>query len=158
MVAALGFGTFMLVGASSDAWAWWRGGWGVWHPGFRASFGPSGPHPGPRPGWYGSGWWPYGLTFGATTAAVYPYWRRSWDSPSDYYGTGHYTGYPYPNRTFAPTPRTAPVATDRSVASGATGMHCATQVKTCLLGNASYVGVGCSCKVTGGRARGSVTP
>jgi hypothetical protein len=49
------------------------------------------------------------------------------------------------------------LVTGRSVASGSIGMHCATSVKTCMLRNASYIGGDCSCKVTGGRAHGSVT-
>lgn len=53
---------------------------------------------------------------------------------------------------------TAPFVTGRSVATGQTGNHCATPVKTCMLHTASYVGNGCSCKVSGGRSRGSVTP
>jgi hypothetical protein len=46
----------------------------------------------------------------------------------------------------------------RSGASGRIGMHCSTPVKTCLLRNASHDGVGCSCKVDGGRAPGLVVP
>jgi hypothetical protein len=52
----------------------------------------------------------------------------------------------------------APLMTGRSVASGEPGRHCSTAAKTCMLKQASYVGVGCSCKVQGGRAVGSVTP
>jgi hypothetical protein len=159
VIAASGLGALSFVSSPSEAQVWSGSGWGGWHPGFRVSVGPSGRNPGPRPGWYGSGWWPYGVTtFGARTAAVYPYWRWAWDSPADYYGTGHYTGEPYPTRTFAPAYRTAPVATGRSVAAGSLGLRCATEVKTCVLRNASYVGGGCSCKVTGGRAQGAVVP
>jgi hypothetical protein len=44
------------------------------------------------------------------------------------------------------------------VATGQIGDFCTTPVKTCQLIQASYVGAGCSCRVTGGRAAGSVTP
>jgi hypothetical protein len=53
---------------------------------------------------------------------------------------------------------TAPLATGRSVATGQMGKMCSTPVKTCELYHASFIGNGCSCKVTGGHARGSVTP
>jgi hypothetical protein len=51
---------------------------------------------------------------------------------------------------------TAPLMTGRSAAE--IGRSCSTPKKTCELREASYVGVGCSCHVPGGRARGSVTP
>lgn len=113
------------------------------------------------PGWYGSSWWPFGL--GVATAATYPYWGSSWDWGwggwgYPYYGNGYYAGYPtysYPNYAYGTQ---APVVTGRSVATGNAGRHCSTQVRTCLLRNASFVGNGCSCKVSGGRARGTVTP
>ena len=49
---------------------------------------------------------------------------------------------------------TEPLMTGRSVA--ASGNYCATPVKTCLLHEPGWVGTGCSCKVYGGRARGTV--
>lgn len=63
---------------------------------------------------------------------------------------------------------TAPLMTGRSVAvSDATtspvpggvagpGDHCATSVKTCLLHEPGWLGTGCSCRVSGGYARGFV--
>jgi hypothetical protein len=61
----------------------------------------------------------------------------------------------------APAPLAAPapaatLATGRSV--GQLGYFCTTPAKTCELRHASYVGIGCSCRVPGGRAKGSVTP
>ena len=41
-------------------------------------------------------------------------------------------------------------------APGEMGNYCATSVKTCALSRASQVGAGCSCRVPGGRARGTV--
>src|SRR5947199_57563 len=43
-------------------------------------------------------------------------------------------------------------------APGQMGNYCTTPQKTCALRSPSYVGIGCSCRVPGGRARGSVTP
>jgi hypothetical protein len=63
---------------------------------------------------------------------------------------------------------TAPLMTGRSVAvSGAgsspvsggvagPGDYCATSVKTCLLREPGWLGTGCSCRVSGGHARGFV--
>jgi hypothetical protein len=56
------------------------------------------------------------------------------------------------------SPATAPLATGRSVVTGQLGTICATPVKTCGLHDAAFVGNGCSCRVSGGRARGSVSP
>jgi hypothetical protein len=67
--------------------------------------------------------------------------------------------YAGPDFAFAPqVVPAAPVVTGRSVATGGIGDFCATPVKTCQLVQPSYVGGGCSCRVPGGRARGSVTP
>ena len=52
----------------------------------------------------------------------------------------------------------AALATGRSVVTGQLGSICSTPVKVCDLSHATYVGNGCSCRVPGGRARGSVTP
>jgi hypothetical protein len=56
------------------------------------------------------------------------------------------------------SPAPAPLATGRSVVTGHMGSLCSTPVKNCELSHASYVGNGCSCRVPGGRARGSVSP
>ncbi len=71
------------------------------------------------------------------------------------FGTGLVTGsvigaaatYPYYNYPYA-TYQT-PVAT-------ASGGYCATPARTCALTTPAPVGVGCSCRVSGGRARGTV--
>ncbi len=56
------------------------------------------------------------------------------------------------------TSATAPLMTGRSVATGQMGRMCSTPVKACELYQASYIGNGCSCRVTGGRSRGTVSP
>ncbi|MGH6846745.1 MAG: hypothetical protein ACREC0_04680 [Methylocella sp.] len=58
----------------------------------------------------------------------------------------------------AATSATAPLMTGRSVATGQMGKMCSTPVKSCELYHASYIGNGCSCRVTGGRSRGTVSP
>jgi hypothetical protein len=58
----------------------------------------------------------------------------------------------------AATSATAPLVTGRSVATGQMGKMCSTAVKACELYHASYIGNGCSCRVTGGRSRGTVSP
>jgi hypothetical protein len=58
----------------------------------------------------------------------------------------------------AATSATAPLVTGRSVATGAMEKMCSTPVKACELYHASYIGNGCSCRVTGGRSRGTVSP
>ena len=56
------------------------------------------------------------------------------------------------------TSATAPLVTGRSVATGQIGKMCSTPVKACELYHASYIGNGCSCRVTGGHSRGTVSP
>jgi len=103
-----------------------------------------------------------------------------------YPGYAYEYGYPYGNgigsglATLATAPlalaetaplalaETAPLMTGRSVAvSGAgsspvaggaagPGNYCATSVKTCLLREPGWLGTGCSCRVSGGHARGFV--
>ena len=95
-----------------------------------------------------------------------------------YPGYAYEYGYPYGNgigsglATLATAPpalaETAPLMTGRSVAvSGAAsspvaggaagpGNYCATSVKTCLLREPGWLGTGCSCRVSGGHARGFV--
>ena len=80
-----------------------------------------------------------------------------------YPGYAYEYGYPY-GTTIAP----APLMTGRSVAvSGAgsspapggvagPGDYCATSMKTCLLREPGWLGTGCSCRVSGGHARGFV--
>jgi len=57
----------------------------------------------------------------------------------------------------AATSATASLVTGRSVATGEMGKMCSTPVKACLY-HASYIGNGCSCRVAGGRSRGTVSP
>jgi hypothetical protein len=104
----------------------------------------------------------------------YPYnYDYGYRYPSSYaYGYGY--GYPYANSydyanpfatvtapiaaLAAATSATAPLVTGRSVATGQMGKMCSTPVKACELFHASYIGNGCSCRVTGGLSRGTVSP
>lgn len=117
-------------------------------------------------GWGGGGW---GLGTGlGLAAAASPWWGGNYAN----YGYGNYpyygygSGYPYGYSAATAAPvcaaaaTTAPLVTGRSVATGQVemGNYCTTPARTCLLYNESWVGNGCSCRVPGGRARGSVTP
>jgi hypothetical protein len=121
----------------------WNGGWNRWH----------------NRGWgWNSGWWPayagLGLGLGYGLGWDYPYGDSySYDYPDYAYGYG----YPY-DYSYAAPYAAAPLMTGRSVATGQVGNYCTVSVKTCLLNHASYVGNGCSCRVPGGYARGTVTP
>lgn len=82
----------------------------------------------------GGNWGYYGMALSA--AASYPY-------SYGYYGSAYPSGYGYYGAAYP-----APVATE--------GYYCATPVKTCLLNEPGWLGTGCSCKVSCGRARGIV--
>ena len=135
---------------------WGRGGWG------RGGFG--------RGGWgWGGGWWPayagLGLGYGLDAWGYgYPY-DYGYGYPDYAYGYGYpdYAyGYGYPGYDYSyaspPAYSTAPLVTGRSVATGHMGRMCSTPVKACELYHSSYVGNGCSCRVAGGRSRGTVSP
>lgn len=117
---------------------------GDWRYGVRpvGSWGPRYPYYGGRYPYYGryyarypyyGGWgWDWGLATGAIigAAATYPYYS-----------------YPYYNGSYSPYQ--TPVAS-------AIGGYCVTPARTCALINSAPVGTGCSCRVPGGRARGTV--
>lgn len=108
----------------------------------------------------------------------YGYWPAHYDYSYNYGYPYGYTGYsadygnPFgflgaltaPITAIAAAPVTAvsaasaPMVTGRSVATGQMGNTCSTPARTCELYRASWVGNGCSCRVPGGRSRGSVTP
>jgi hypothetical protein len=92
---------------------------------------------------FSGGSWDYG----------YPYRDDAYPDYAYDYG---YPGYDYSSAS--PDYAAAPLVTGRSVATGQMGNYCTTPVKTCELYHASYAGNSCSCRVPGGRARGSVTP
>jgi hypothetical protein len=79
------------------------------------------------------GWWGPAVGFGIGLG--YPYWGGygyGWDD--DYYDDTPTYGY------------------------SSLGGFCATRVRTCQLYEAAPVGAPCSCRIPGGRARGSVVP
>ena len=125
------------------------GGWG--HGGWGRGYG----------GWGYGGWGLAGLGLGLGLAGLdygsdYPYYGYGYGYPgyaSGYSYPGYASGYSYPGYGYA----AAPLVTGRSVAIGGMGGYCSTPVKTCELYQASYIGNGCSCRVPGGHARGSVT-
>ena len=121
----------------SARWGWGGNRWG-WNNGW-------------GPGLAGTGLGLAGLGVATATSPFWG-WNSGWNSP--YYGYN----YPYGYSTAMAESATAPLVTGRSVATGSMGNYCTTPAKTCLLTNASWVGNGCSCRVPGGHARGSVTP
>ncbi len=68
----------------------------------------------------------------------------------------HYRGWRYGYSAPAFYGYSAPVVSVGAVA--ADGNYCATSVKTCLLYEPGWLGTGCSCRVPGGLARGTVIP
>ena len=90
----------------------------------------------------------------------YPYYGGRYPYYGNYYGgwgwgTGLATGavigaaatYPYYNY---------PYSTYQTPVSSTVGGYCVTAVRTCALTSAAPVGTGCSCRTSGGRARGTV--
>ena len=97
-----------------------------------------------------------GFNRGFASAGPFWGWGGGWDWGYPYWDDAYY-GYGYPDYAYD-YGYPAPLVTGRSVATGHMGNYCTTPVKNCELYHASYVGGGCSCRVPGGRARGSVTP
>jgi hypothetical protein len=105
--------------------------------------------------------------FGAALVASGP---SSADEVGCFYNGGFHPCVWYPGYPDAPPELagTAPLMTGRSVAvSGGPafsvpggvagpGNYCTTSVKTCLLYEPSWLGTGCSCRVSGGHVRGFV--
>lgn len=143
-IAATGLGTVLLLGAPSNAQEW-DNGWVPIYEDYARGWGQN------RAFWWSDlGPTPYwgGTSFDATLG--WPY--NTWYGPASTYT--YRVGPATPGYAAGP----APVVTARSAATGGLGMHCSTPVKICVLRQASYLGGGCSCKVTGGPAHGSVTP
>jgi hypothetical protein len=86
--------------------------------------------------WGQRGWWRPGIGVGIGLASA-PYWGWNdyYDAPLINVGfDGGYAGF------------------------GGIGGFCATPVRTCQLIDVAPIGTGCSCQVSGGRARGVVSP
>ena len=123
-----------------------RGDWryGVRPPG---SYGGRYPFYGGRYRYYGGnyGRYPYyGRYYGN-----YPYYGRGWGTAGLVTGAaiGAAATYPY---------YSDPYATYQTPVASADGGYCATPVRTCALISSAPVGTGCSCRTSGGRARGTV--
>lgn len=149
------------------------GGGGFRGGGFHGGFG--GWHGGWAHGGWGRGGWGWGLAglglgtglglglAGLDYGGGYPYYGYGYGYGYPGYGygydNGYGSGYGYPaTGASGYYSSAAPLVTGRSVATGQMGRMCSTPVKACELYQASWVGNGCSCRVSGGRARGSVTP
>ncbi len=165
LMAAAALGAALLASGPAEArWGggggWHGGGWhgGGWHGGgWGGGWGHRGF--GWNRGWGYGGWGLAGLGLGLGLAGLdygsdYPYYGYGYPGyASGYSYPGYASGYGYPGYGYA----AAPLVTGRSVAIGGMGGYCSTPVKTCELYQASYIGNGCSCRVPGGHARGSVT-
>lgn len=143
--AASALAGVLLLGAPSKAQDWESGwvpvyedyarGWGSNRPFWWSDLGPS-------PYWGGTSFdsslgWPY----------------NTWYGPAE-----TYTYRVAPAGSAYPPPPESVVVTARSVGTESIGLHCSTPVKTCVLRRASGIGADCSCKITGGAARGTVSP
>ncbi len=155
---------------------WHGGGWRVGHRGWAGHGHRWGWNRGWGGRWAGNRGWGWGGGWGLGTglglaAATSPWWGSNYPyygygyGNYPYYGYGDNYPYGYGLAAAATVPAavaaavTEPLITGRSVAIGNAqmGNYCSTPVRTCLLYNESWVGNGCSCRISGGRARGSVT-
>lgn len=139
------------------------------HPAFRPGIGAYRPAVAVRPR----------VGYGYRPGAIYrPYYRRAyaWRYPAyrryyrwryPYYGGYYGWSYPYYNDWGWGAAGLVVGATIGAVAAStypvyatpvpsAVGSHCVTPVRTCALITPAPVGIGCSCRVPGGRARGTV--
>lgn len=115
-----------------------RGGWRGRYPNYGGRY----PYYRGRYPYYG-GRYPY-------YGGYYPYYG-GWGWGAAGLATGAIIGaaatYPYYNYPYSPY---------QTPVSSTVGGYCATPARTCALTSAAPVGTGCSCRVPGGRARGSV--
>lgn len=108
--------------------------------------------------------WRYGVRPPGYYGGRYPYYGSRYPSYGRYYG-----GYPYyggyggwglgaglvtGSVIGAAAASTYPIY--QTPVTSAVGGYCATEVRTCALTSSAPVGTGCSCRVQGGRARGTV--
>ncbi|SCX82100.1 hypothetical protein [Microvirga guangxiensis] len=106
--------------------------------------------------------WRYGVRPPGTWGGRYPYYRGRYPYYGGYYGRYPYYGgwglatgavigaaatYPYYGY---------PYSTYQTPVASAAGGYCVTPARTCALTNPAPIGVGCSCRTPGGRARGTV--
>ncbi len=123
----------------------WRGGGGGWR-GIHRGFYPGAAFRSGGFGWRGS----YGPRY--RYGGGYPYWGLGAAAAT----IGALATYPaYPDYYYPSYP-VYPVYPAYAVVPGGTGGSCSTPVKMCTLYERAPLGIGCSCRVPGGRARGAV--
>jgi hypothetical protein len=88
-------------------------------------------------------------SLGVTSPTDQVHWRSN-----RHHHWGYYRGWRYGYSAPAFYGYSAPVVSGGTVASD--GNFCATSVKTCLLYEPGWLGTGCSCRIPGGYARGTV--
>lgn len=99
-----------------------------------------------RAGWHGGGW-------GWRRASHYPY--RGYRGGYPYWGAASGLAAAATLGAIATYPA-YPVYPAYEVVPAAEGGMCSTPVKTCTLYEPAPLGIGCSCRVPGGQARGTV--
>jgi hypothetical protein len=100
-----------------------------------------------RQGWRGGGWgWRHAGYYRGYRG--YPYWGTGLAAAAT---LGAIAAYPY-----GPVYPGYPVYPVYGAVPAAEGGMCSTRVKTCTLYEPAPIGIGCSCRVPGGSARGTV--
>ena len=102
-----------------------------------------------RSGWHGGWGWRRGGHYPYRRYGGYPYWGTGLAAAATLGAIATYPAYPayYPAYPVYPAYESVPAAQ---------GGMCSTPVKTCTLYEPAPLGIGCSCRVPGGRARGTV--
>jgi len=111
----------------------WQGGWGWRGAGFY-----------PRSPYYGGGYYPY-RRYGGWGG--YPYWGAGLATAATLGAVAAYPAYAYPDYPAYPAYEVVPTAD---------GGQCSTPIRICTLYAPAPLGTGCSCRVPGGHARGTV--
>jgi len=118
-----------------------------------------------RPGFGNRGDWRYGVRPPGYYGGRYPIYGGRYPYYGGYYGSypyygGYYDGWGLGAGLIAGGVLGAAAASTYPVyetpAISAVGGYCETAIRTCALINAAPVETGCSCRVQGGRARGTV--
>lgn len=103
-----------------------------------------------RAGWHGGGGWGWrhaGYPYRGYRGG-YPYWGAGLAAAAT---LGAIAAYPY-----EPAYPVYPVYPAYETVPAVEGGQCSTPVKTCTLYEPAPLGIGCSCRVPGGQARGTV--
>jgi hypothetical protein len=122
-----------------------RGEWRGRYPNYGGRY----PYYGGRYPYYGAGYYGRRYPYYGGYYGNYPYYGWGWGAAGLATGAaiGAAATYPYYND---------PYPTYQTPISSAAGGYCVTAARTCALTSSAPVGTGCSCRISGGRARGTV--